>query len=98
MNRNEISAKQLNQSRLPVAKWYEYIQDPALADAILDRLTADVHRNGIKRVVIGKKEKNTSKHSWFYTLFSAYNLLPHKRSGATSRNMRHVSEDPEQRI
>jgi DNA replication protein DnaC len=31
-------------SQLPVAKWYEYINDPTLADAILDRLTASAHR------------------------------------------------------
>ena len=27
-------------SQLPVSAWYEYIDDPTLADAILDRLTA----------------------------------------------------------
>lgn len=31
-------------SQLPVAKWHEYINDPTLADAILDRLTANAHR------------------------------------------------------
>ena len=31
-------------SQLPVSKWYEYINDPTLADAILDRLTASAHR------------------------------------------------------
>jgi len=29
-------------SQLPVHKWYEYIDDPTLADAIMDRLTAKV--------------------------------------------------------
>ena len=29
-------------SQLPVPKWYEYIDDPTLADAIMDRLTAKV--------------------------------------------------------
>ena len=29
-------------SQLPVQKWYEYIDDPTLADAIMDRLTAKV--------------------------------------------------------
>ena len=29
-------------SQLPPAKWYEYIDDPTLADAIMDRLTARV--------------------------------------------------------
>ncbi len=31
-------------SQLLVAKWYNYINDPTLADAIMDRLTANVHR------------------------------------------------------
>ncbi len=31
-------------SQLPVAKWHEYIAEPTLADAILDRLTANAHR------------------------------------------------------
>ena len=35
-------------SQLPVAKWYEYINDPTLADAILDRLTANAHRIELK--------------------------------------------------
>lgn len=35
-------------SQLPVAKWYEYINDPTLADAILDRLTANSHRIELK--------------------------------------------------
>ncbi len=25
--------------QLPVAKWYDYIKEPTLADAIMDRLT-----------------------------------------------------------
>jgi DNA replication protein DnaC len=35
-------------SQLPVAKWYEYLQDATLADAILDRLTAHAHRLELK--------------------------------------------------
>lgn len=35
-------------SQLPVAKWYEYINDPTLADAILDRLTANAQRIELK--------------------------------------------------
>ena len=31
-------------SLLPVAKWHEYINDPTLADDILDRLIANAHR------------------------------------------------------
>lgn len=35
-------------SQLPVAKWHEYLGDPTLADAILDRLTAHAHRLDLK--------------------------------------------------
>lgn len=31
-------------SQLPVAKWYEYLVEPTLADAILDRLVHQAHR------------------------------------------------------
>ena len=31
-------------SQLPVAKWYEYLDEPTLADAILDRLIPKAHR------------------------------------------------------
>ncbi len=35
-------------SQLPVAKWHEYLNDPTLADAILDRLTAHANRIDLK--------------------------------------------------
>ena len=35
-------------SQLPIAKWYDYINEPTLADAILDRLTAYAHRIELK--------------------------------------------------
>lgn len=35
-------------SQLPVAKWHEYLDDPTLADAILDRLTAHANRVDLK--------------------------------------------------
>jgi DNA replication protein DnaC len=35
-------------SQLPVNKWYDYIGEPTLADAILDRLTAHAHRIDLK--------------------------------------------------
>lgn len=31
-------------SQLPVAKWHEYLNEPTIADAILDRLTPNAHR------------------------------------------------------
>ena len=35
-------------SQIPVPNWYDYIADPTLADAILDRLTAHNHRFELK--------------------------------------------------
>ena len=35
-------------SQLPVANWHQYINDPTLADAILDRLTANANRIELK--------------------------------------------------
>lgn len=35
-------------SQLPVSKWYEYINDPTLADAIMDRMTANAIRVELK--------------------------------------------------
>lgn len=35
-------------SQLPIAKWYDYLDDPTLADAILDRLTAHANRIELK--------------------------------------------------
>jgi DNA replication protein DnaC len=31
-------------SQLPISNWYDYLNEPTLADAILDRLTAKAHR------------------------------------------------------
>jgi DNA replication protein DnaC len=44
-------------SQLPVAKWYEYINDPTLADAIMDRLTASANRIELKGE--SRRRKNT---------------------------------------
>jgi DNA replication protein DnaC len=46
-------------SQLPVAKWYEYINDPTLADAILDRLTANAHRIELKGESLRRKKSVT---------------------------------------
>jgi len=46
-------------SQLPVAKWYEYINDPTLADAILDRLTANAHRIELKGESLRRKKVKT---------------------------------------
>ena len=46
-------------SQLPVAKWHEYINDPTLADAILDRLTANAHRIELKGASLRRKKPQT---------------------------------------
>lgn len=43
-------------SQLPVSKWHEYINDPTLADAILDRLTANAHRIDLKGESMRRKK------------------------------------------
>ena len=43
-------------SQLPVSKWYDYINDPTLADAILDRLTANAHRIELKGEYMRRKK------------------------------------------
>jgi DNA replication protein DnaC len=43
-------------SQLPVSKWHEYINDPTLADAILDRLTANAHRIELKGESLRRKK------------------------------------------
>lgn len=45
-------------SQLPVNKWYEYINEPTLADAICDRLTANAHRIELKGESLRKKKTN----------------------------------------
>lgn len=48
-------------SQLPVSKWYEYINDPTLADAILDRLTANAHRVELKGESLRRKKASDYK-------------------------------------
>lgn len=45
-------------SQLPVNKWYEYINEPTLADAICDRLTANAHKIDLKGESLRKKKNN----------------------------------------
>jgi len=45
-------------SQLPVMKWYDYINEPTLADAILDRLTANANRIELKGDSMRQKSKN----------------------------------------
>ena len=43
-------------SQLPLSKWYEYINDPTLADAIMDRLTANAVRVELKGESLRRKK------------------------------------------
>ncbi|WP_242696484.1 IS21-like element helper ATPase IstB [Longitalea luteola] len=48
-------------SQLPVAKWYEYINDPTLADAIMDRMTANAMRLDLKGESLRRKKSKTNQ-------------------------------------
>jgi len=48
-------------SQLPVAKWHEYINDPTLADAILDRLTANAQRVELKGESLRRKKTKSNQ-------------------------------------
>jgi DNA replication protein DnaC len=43
-------------SQLPVSAWYEYLNEPTVADAIMDRLTAGVHRIELKGESLRRKK------------------------------------------
>ncbi len=43
-------------SQIPIAHWHEYIADPTLADAILDRLLANNHRFELKGESLRRKQ------------------------------------------
>ncbi len=43
-------------SQLPVTKWYEYIGEPTIADAIMDRLSVNAHRIELKGESLRKKK------------------------------------------
>lgn len=45
-------------SQLPINKWYEYIDEPTLADAICDRLIANAHKIELKGESLRKKKNN----------------------------------------
>lgn len=43
-------------SQLPVSKWFEFIKEPTLADAILDRLAGNAHRVELEGDTLRKKK------------------------------------------
>jgi DNA replication protein DnaC len=45
-------------SQLPVKTWYEYISEPTLADAIMDRLSAHAHKIELKGESLRKKKNS----------------------------------------
>jgi len=50
-------------SQLPIANWHQHFNEPTIADAIMDRLTAHAHRVELKGESLRKKsnEKNVKK-------------------------------------
>ena len=44
-------------SQLPVSNWYDYINEPTLADAIMDRLTANAVRIELKGDSMRRKKQ-----------------------------------------
>jgi len=42
-------------SQLPISKWYDYFNDPTLADAIMDRVTSKATRIELKGESLRKK-------------------------------------------
>ncbi len=48
-------------AQLPINKWYEYINEPTVADAILDRLSANAHRIELKGESLRKKINSQSE-------------------------------------
>lgn len=47
-------------SQLPVQNWYEYLNEPTLADAIMDRMSASAHKLELKGDSL-RKEKSIKK-------------------------------------
>jgi DNA replication protein DnaC len=47
-------------SQLPVARWYEYLDEPTLADAILDRIIPKAHRIELKGKSLRKRANHLS--------------------------------------
>ena len=48
-------------SQIPINKWHEAINEPTLADAIMDRLMANAHRFELKGESLRKKNKPEKK-------------------------------------
>lgn len=46
-------------SQLPVSAWHEWLDDPTLADAILDRIVHSAHKIALKGESLRKKQDST---------------------------------------
>lgn len=44
-------------SQLPIGKWHEYLKEPTLADAIMDRLSSNAHKIELKGESLRKKSQ-----------------------------------------
>ena len=44
-------------NQVTIAQWYNYIKEPTLADAIMDRLTANARRIELKGQSLRRKSK-----------------------------------------
>ena len=47
-------------SQFPVGKWHEYLGEPTIADAILDRITENAHRIELNGESMRKREVASS--------------------------------------
>jgi hypothetical protein len=45
-------------------KWYDYIDDRTLADAIMDRLSARVHKIDLKEESLNKQTLSSTRPGW----------------------------------
>jgi DNA replication protein DnaC len=50
-------------SQLPVSKWYEYIGEPTIADAVMDRILQKAHRIELKGESMRKRTKTEKKEN-----------------------------------
>jgi len=48
-------------SQLPISAWHDYLSDPTVADALLDRLTSGAHRIELKGESMRKKGATLTK-------------------------------------
>ena len=49
-------------AQMPIAKWYEYIAEPTIADALMDRLLHHAHRIELKGESMRKKTLETPQN------------------------------------